>query len=84
MESAPQNTNLPEEELKTSEEPTQAVEIDERYCGKKYEILVSGIPSILVHYIFHPSSATSGTIECNDTMFNKAPYRVVNNKDFEL
>ena len=65
MEAAPQNNNLPEEELKTSEEPTQAAEIDERYCGKKYEILMGGAPNLLIHYIFHPIDATSGTIECN-------------------
>ena len=59
--------------------------IDERYNGKKYDILHNGTNAFLVHYIFNPNAdGTTGTISCNQTMFDKDPYTVVNDKDFKL
>ena len=72
------------ESIQTDPEPATAPEepaaIDPRFNGKKYDILFNNTNAFAIHYIFN----TNGTISCNQTMFDKAPYTILNKNEWDV
>lgn len=52
----------------------------DKLTGRTFDILWNGSDQFLVHFTFH----ADGTMNSNQTMFDGAPWRAVNRKQFEV